>query len=112
MSTLLMTRGDTRVFTIPFTLNTYTPVDISAAEAIAFTTTLFSCTLAGGQIVVTNGPGGIATLTIPSSFTNSLPNTRTTVPYQVILTDAFGNVTTTEGGAVGPPCTLTIAPNV
>ena len=112
MSTLILTRGDTRTFTVAFTLNTYTPVDITGALDIIFKTSLFTCSFLGGQIVKTSPTGGIATLTIPGSSTSGVPNVQQTTPYQVTMTDALGNVTTTEGGAGSAPCNVIIYPNV
>ena len=46
------------------------------------------------------------------SSTSGVPNVQQTTPYQVTLTDALGNVTTTEGGAGSAPCNVIIYPNV
>lgn len=105
MSQLSMSRGDTRAFTITVTLSGVAQ-NITGCS-IVFTATntsnaaqTFTCSTAGGDIILTNPTAGIATLTVQPAKTTVLPNVPMLLQYSVVLTDTLGNVTTTERGSL------------
>lgn len=105
--TFQMWRGDTEVFDAAITVSgvavnitgcslTFTAkrslTDADADAVLQLTTT-------GGAIVITNGPGGLCTISVASADTSAL--TVPTLCYcDLQLVDTLGNVSTTATGTL------------
>jgi len=103
-----MKRGDSKVFNLTISGDiTGAKLWMSAKTGYTATGYVFQkdTALLGG-VVITNGPGGLATVTLSPSDTSSLPPTTVKLVYDVQVKSASGLVSTVQSG------TLTVEPDV
>lgn len=108
MSDFTMKRGDSKVFNLTISGDiTGAKLWMSAKTAYNSTSFVFQkdTALLGG-IVITNGPGGLATVTLDPTDTSSLPPITMKLVYDVQVKSAGGLVSTVQSG------TLTVEPDV
>lgn len=80
------------------------PMDLSAVQAIVWTIrrgpqeAIVAQKSLGAGVVVTDGPGGVARLELPSADTAPLQNRRITLVYDVELRDSAGRTSTLVRG--------------
>jgi hypothetical protein len=107
MARLSMKRGDTRRYTITVTRNG-APEDISSPAELWFTAktvlslpdsqaTIQKTTVGAGGITVTDGPGGIALLTIDPADTSAL-TADAVLSYDVQLKTSSADIETIDAG--------------
>lgn len=118
---LTMSRGDQRSFTLKiFAADGTTPLNITGWSlwftgkmdfADADAAAIFMLTIANGGIVVDNATGGVCTITLQPTHTNSLPDTQTKVLVEVQAKSGTTTVNTLKGGhiLVNPELTRTTA---
>lgn len=101
-----MKRGDSKVFNLTISGDiTGAKLWMSAKTAYNATTFVFQKTELDG-IVITNGPGGLATVTLVPTDTSGLPPITMKLVYDVQVKSASGLVSTVQSG------TLTVEPDV